>query len=102
MAGSDTRFLALATPVSGLAWSSKGASSTLNPILVKGPDSCSRASWVPALMSLPITEVDPDRGLWVAILIVLLSLSQPEPRSRPRADRVRAKIGRELRIASSP
>ena len=74
--------MALATPVSGLPWSSKGASSTLKPILVRGSESCSMASWVPLLMSLPITDMAPDRGLWVAILMVLFSFSQPAASSR--------------------
>ncbi len=62
--------LALATPVSGLAWSSYGESSILNPILLSGPDSCSTANWQPPLMSTPITERGPESGVCEAILMV--------------------------------
>ncbi len=63
-------FLALATPTSGLAWSSKGTSSTLKPAFSMGPLSCSMANWVPSLIPSPTAAWSPDRGLCVAILMV--------------------------------
>src|SRR5208282_611883 len=101
MAGSATMLLAFATPVSGLPWSSKGASSTLNPILTSGPESCSTASWVPFLMSVPTADMPPERGLWVAILMTL-GAGAPHPASTTAA---RASIERkrmmDFRIGSS-
>ena len=49
-------------------------------------------SWVPALMSLPITDMAPDRGLWVAILMVFCSFSQPAARSRKSVVTVGARM----------
>src|SRR6185503_11256620 len=63
-------FLALATPTSGVAWSSYGASWTSNPISFKGPLSCSRASSAPCLIPTPSWDWPPESGLCVAILIM--------------------------------
>jgi hypothetical protein len=70
MSGSLTSCLALATPTSGLAWSSKGTSSTLKPRASMGLLSCSMASWAPFLIPSPRAAWPPESGLWVAILMV--------------------------------
>ena len=72
MSLSAMMFLALATPTSGLAWSSNGTSSTLKPAFSRLPLNFSTASCVPSLMPSPSAAWPPESGLWVAILIVPL------------------------------
>src|SRR6266478_4012355 len=72
MSLSAMMFLALATPTSGLAWSSKGTSSTLYPIFSRLPLSFSTASCAPSLMPSPSAACPPDSGLCEAILMVPL------------------------------
>jgi hypothetical protein len=73
--------LALATPVSGVAWSSKGASSTVKPISCSLALFCSSANCAPFLMAVPSTDCGPLNGDCEATLItrrwLLALLLQP-------------------------
>ena len=87
MSLSAMMFLLLATPTSGLAWSSKGTSSTLKPAFSRLPLNFSTASWVPSLMPSPSAAWPPESGDWVAILMVPLpwAWSGEAPGSRATA-----------------
>src|SRR4026207_2188241 len=104
MSLSAAMLAALATPTSGLAWSSNGTSSTLKPIFSSGPFSLSTASWVPSLMPSPSAAGPRDSGLGVAILIVPLLWAGTSPlqgsTSASAASAMRTTRNRAFLIAS--